>query len=92
MAERKFRQSRCVIHRDPEGSEHYVVEREGKVPSIDAWWNRGPRHKLNGRTVLEEHICIRQDSGETNDADVIVITHGQAYDLIDALTRAIEHQ
>lgn len=89
---KRFRQSRCLIHKDDGGSEHYVVEREENSPSIDVWWNRGPRHKLLGRTVLEEHVCIRQDSGETNDADVIVTTHGQAYDLIDALVRAIEHQ
>jgi hypothetical protein len=32
---------------------------------------------------------IRQENGRVG-ADVLVITHGQAYDLIDALNKAIE--
>lgn len=52
-------------------------------PAIDLWWSRGSK-------VTEETIVIRQEYPDRATADVIECTLGQAYDLIDALTRAIE--
>jgi hypothetical protein len=92
------RKSRCMSFRDKDGI-HYLVAAEprktGTSPKVDVWWNRGPRMMRvkkgeNMRTIQEEELIIRQENGRVG-SDVVIITPGQVYDLIDALTRAVEN-
>ncbi len=46
-------------------------------PQVDCWWDRGVRKD-------DEQLVLRQENS-TDRADVIIITQGQAYDLIHAL-------
>jgi hypothetical protein len=52
-------------------------------PSIDVWWSR------NGKKA-DETLVIRQEYADRSTADVLELTFGQVYDLIDALNRAVE--
>jgi hypothetical protein len=52
-------------------------------PNVDVWWDRDPKNKS------DEDLIIRQDNGDK--ADVVIITLGQLYDLIEALNGAVEH-
>ena len=84
---------------------HYVVPAEllsgakgtdAASPRIDVWWNRGPKKRAatgSGpwRTEQEEELIIRQQNGNNIGAYVILLTPGQAYDLIDALNQAVEN-
>ena len=79
---------RCIIKKDKNGYQ-YIVEAEanGVFPAIEVWWLRKPRKYLEGVAHVEEHLIIRQDNEDS--VDVILLTPGQTYDLIDALTRAV---
>lgn len=70
---------------------HWGVNADGDGTSpLEVWWNRGPLKKdKKGRTTQEEMLIIRQENEDTH-ADVVMLTLGQVYDLIDALNRAIE--
>ena len=88
--------ARCIT--DPaDNSVHYIVNEEkyptptGLSPSLNVWWNRDPKKIVGGRTVRNERLVLRQLNRE-NEADVIMITLGQLYDLIDALNRAVENR
>ena len=83
---------------------HYVVPAEllsgakgtdAASPRIDVWWNRGPKKRVKTstglRTEQEEELIIRQQNGNNIGADVILLTPGQAYDLIAALNLAVEN-
>jgi hypothetical protein len=80
------------------GSLHYVVEREAFTvgnkqetsPCVNVWWNREGRKVLGGRTYRTEALVIRQENGRVG-ADVILLTPGQVYDLIDALNKAVDN-
>jgi hypothetical protein len=97
----RWNKPRCKVLVDHQGSHHYVVERE-KVPNsphsrsqIDVWWNRAQRRPMivtNFGKVsnIEETLILRQENTDGRPADVIICSHGQAYDLIDAITRAVE--
>lgn len=52
-------------------------------PSLEVWWSR------DGNKA-DETIIIRQEYPERATADVLELTFGQLYDLIDALNRAVE--
>lgn len=52
-------------------------------PTVDVWWSR------NGRAA-DETLVIRQEYPDRSTADVIELTFGQVYDLIDGLNRAVE--
>lgn len=52
-------------------------------PAIEVWWSR------NGKKA-DETIIIRQEYEARSTADVLELTLGQVYDLIDALNRAVE--
>jgi hypothetical protein len=52
-------------------------------PSVEVWWSRDGRKS-------DETIIIRQEYADRNTADVLELTFGQVYDLIDALNRAVE--
>lgn len=52
-------------------------------PAVEAWWSR------NGAKA-DETLIIRQEYPDRSTADVLELTFGQAYDLIDALNKAME--
>jgi hypothetical protein len=88
---------RCRTFKDKKtGDHHYRVDADTHKKSgerlnahaVDLWWNRTNK-VVNGKPETEEFLVIRQENGRVG-ADVLVITHGQAYDLIDALNKAIE--
>jgi hypothetical protein len=54
-------------------------------PAVEVWWSRSSRDKS------EETLIIRQEYPDRPTADVLELTFGQAYDLIDALNRAVEN-
>jgi hypothetical protein len=54
-------------------------------PAVDVWWSR------NGKKA-DETLIIRQEYEDRSTADVLELTFGQVYDLIDALNRAVENQ
>lgn len=52
-------------------------------PAVDVWWSR------NGAKA-DETLIIRQEYADRSTADVLELTFGQVYDLIDGLNRAVE--
>lgn len=72
----------CKKHEDERGV-HYTVEKDGTdTEDTEIWWSRS----LEDKSV--ECLVIRQANAEDR-ADVIMLSLGQAYDLIDALNRAV---
>jgi hypothetical protein len=73
---------RCRIERDGDGTA-YIVERDGvDTEEVCVWWSRTTKDKA------VECLTLRQETGGDN-ADVLMLSLGQAYDLIDALNRAV---
>lgn len=82
-------------HTDQHGTSYLVPEAPavktpaGRIlaglPSIDVWWSR------DFKKHAEETIIVRQEYEDRPTADIIELTLGQAYDLIDALTKAVEN-
>lgn len=72
----------CEVNTGPGGTSYRIPEDSGKTPrytgktyaEIEAWWTR-------------KSFIIRQENSEA--ADVLELSQGQVYDLIDALNRAI---
>lgn len=54
-------------------------------PAVEVWWSRSDKDKS------EETLIIRQEYPDRSTADVLELTFGQAYDLIDALNKAVEN-
>jgi hypothetical protein len=52
-------------------------------PTVEVWWSRDGRKS-------DETLVIRQEYGDRSTADVLELTFGQVYDLIDALNNAVE--
>ena len=52
-------------------------------PAVELWWSR------NGAKA-DETLIIRQEYPNREHAEVMEITFGQVYDLIDGLNRAVE--
>ncbi len=83
----------CKVTRDTHGTLWHVplappvTTKGGKryegCGALDVWWDRDVTNKA------DENIIIRQDNGP-EEADVIQITLGQAYDLLHALGWAIK--
>lgn len=53
-------------------------------PAIEVWWSHSSKVKA------EETLIIRQEYEDRATADVLELTFGQTYDLIDALNKAVE--
>lgn len=53
-------------------------------PSVEVWWSRD-------KAKADETVIIRQEYADRATADVLELTQGQVYDLIDALNKAVEH-
>lgn len=71
------------VQRDRAGAS-YEVTQDGPCAPVSLWWERDPTKRQN------EVILIRQETPGAEYADVLAITHGQAYDLIACLCKAIE--
>lgn len=70
----------CKIKTDKLGV-HYGIDRDGIGCPSELWWDRS-LHKG------QELLFVRQENGEQT-ADVLMLTLGQVYSLIDALNRAV---
>lgn len=87
----------CSSHKDAQGTTLTVpaaetVKTPGArtrpgLPEIGVWWN-----KSFSRGHAEETLIIRQEYVDRSTADVLELTFGQVYDLIDALNKAVESQ
>lgn len=84
------------VHQDKNGT-HWTVPADGdEYPEITVWWSRGPRKRVKGvssldskRTHQAEYLLIRQESGGRA-ADVVLCSPGQTYDIVRAITQALE--
>lgn len=84
----------CSVHRDAHGTSYTIdasatVKTPGGqqllgVPALDVWWAR------RFKSRAEETLIIKQEN-MADRADVVELTLGQVYDLIDALNRAVEN-
>jgi hypothetical protein len=84
----------CSPHYDSHGTTFHVPAAEivktpgaktrSGFPGIDVWWSRSFSAKA------EETLIIRQQYEDRSTADVLELTLGQTYDLIEALSRAVE--
>lgn len=54
------------------------------LPGLDVWWSRSFQAKA------DETLVIKQEYPDRSTADVLELTLGQVYDLIDALNKAVE--
>jgi hypothetical protein len=85
----------CSSSKDSQGTSYLVPAAEtvknprGRtlkgLPAIEVWWSRNFSHNQ------EETLVIRQEYEDRSTADVIEVTLGQLYDLIDALNKAVEN-
>lgn len=84
----------CSSHKDSHGTSYLVLatppvqtpsgQRLPGCPALDIWWSHGFKK-------AEETLVIRQEYEDRSTADVLELTFGQVYDLIDALNRAVEN-
>jgi hypothetical protein len=84
----------CEIVTDADGSRTYIVGRSPintKVTSqaVTVWWNRNGPLKIAGRKYYDEVVFLRQQETDER-ADVITLTLAQCYEMLDAISRAIE--
>lgn len=85
----------CSSSEDAHGTTYTIAEApstkdtKGRTlkgyPGLDLWWSRDFKAKS------EETLVIRQEYEDRSTADVLELTLGQAYDLIDALIKAVEN-
>lgn len=59
------------------------------LPALEVWWSRNGK-AADARSRADETIIIRQEYADRPTADVLELTLGQTYDLIDGLTKAVE--
>jgi hypothetical protein len=82
----------AIENRDGDGH-HWLVPADNqglpKSAPVTLWWSR-KTVLVRGQKQRSELLVIRQDSGLTDRADLITLTLGQTYDLLEALNRAIE--
>jgi hypothetical protein len=77
-------------HKDGDGHHWCVPASSWGHAQIDIWWTRKDV-KVGHKKVQQEELVIRQTNECEDKADVLMIDHGQVYDLIDALNKAVEH-
>lgn len=85
----------CSAEYDPHGTTFNVpaanivvtpgAKTRASFPGVQVWWSRSFKDKS------EETLVIRQEYPERDTADVLELTLGQTYDLIDALCKAVEN-
>lgn len=83
----------CEVTRDDDGVTYtvpaaaVVVDPKRQVrrglPQVQVWWSRP-------LTSPDETLIIRQEYDDRQTADVIELTFGQVYDLIEVLNQAVE--
>lgn len=83
----------CSSSKDAHGTSYHVPAAEnvkdprGRTlagyPAVEVWWSRD-------KTKDTETVIIRQEYEDRSTADVLELTLGQVYDLIDALNKATE--
>jgi hypothetical protein len=71
-----------LIHAEPAVRTPGAQWRPG-CPAVEVWWSR------NGAKA-DETLIIRQEYEDREHAEVMELTFGQVYDLIDGLNRAVE--
>lgn len=54
-------------------------------PLLEVWWSR------SFERAAEETLIIKQEYADRDTADVLELSLGQVYDLIDALNKAVEN-
>lgn len=84
-----------TIPTDPDAK----LKRNDTVP-IKAWWGREPRKKVlvidrddkqhHRITTQQENFILRQENEAAGKADLIILSPGQVYDLIDVLCQVVE--
>jgi hypothetical protein len=84
----------CKIEKDPNGTSYTITASEAvKTPGgkqlpgsaeLICWWAR------RFKSRAEETLIIKQEN-QSDRADVVELTLGQVYDLIDALNKAVEN-
>jgi hypothetical protein len=85
----------CSAHKDQYGTSYLIPAApasktaDGRTlrgcPAVDVWWSR-----RDSKATAEETMVIRQEYEDRSTADVLELTQGQVYDLIDALNKAME--
>ena len=83
----------CKVTKDQHGTSYTIAAYEAKkdprgavlrgVPELNAWWARRFKDRA------DETLIIKQENMPDR-ADVVELTFGQVYDLIDALNKAVE--
>lgn len=84
----------CRSDRDKNGTSYHIeatatVKTPGGttlpgLPALDVWWAR------RFKSRAEETLIIKQEN-QSDRADVVELTLGQVYGLIDALNKAVEN-
>jgi hypothetical protein len=81
------RKPRCIAHKDADRT-YYVIPQDklpdGVSPPVEVWWKSEPRKP---GAFDYEFLVVRQDNGKS--VDVLMLTLGQVYDMIDALNQAV---
>lgn len=83
----------CRVDRDAQGTSYTILATEATktpgrtpvpgLPELNVWWAR------RFKSRADETLIIKQENAADR-ADVIELTLGQVYDLIDALNKAVE--
>ena len=84
----------CRVDRDANGTSYTIsasapVKSPGGTPlpgmaELNVWWARRFKERA------DETLIIKQEN-QSDRADVLELSFGQAYDLIDALNKAVEN-
>ena len=85
----------CKVERDADGTTFHVPAAPATrdpggrmlpgLPGVEVWWS----HNMDKRSRTET-LVIKQEWPNRSTADVVEITLGQLYDLIDAANKAVE--
>lgn len=76
MASREIVPERVIEHAEPEG--YWWEVNDPRKPSVEVWADRAG-------------VVIRQDTPGMQQADLIELSWGQAYDLLSVISRALDN-